>query len=252
MAARKTVQSVEPNIADLVNGWLKSYQLDYKLEQESLNAEIDKALNDYFSKNGGAGGNRPDVKLLLMDSKLDKYPILIEYKGYKDKLIKLDADGRVENRTAKNEPNYKNINAYAVNGAVHYANAILHHTSYTDIIAIGVTGSKNECGELEYSIGVYYVSKKNLGVGQKVDEYTDLSFLKKENFDSLHKTPFVEMVGLRRTRAFSHTALPCGTRRKETAAEPSRLAWRRFPRPREMPGPYKVGRAFSRAVVRAV
>lgn len=61
---------------------------------------------------------------------------------------------------------------------------ILHHTSYTDIIAIGVTGSKNECGELEYSIGVYYVSKKNLGVGQKVDEYTDLSFLKKENFDS--------------------------------------------------------------------
>lgn len=184
MAARKTVQSVEPNIADLVNGWLKSYKLDYKLEQESLNAEIDKALNDYFSKNGGTGGNRPDVKLLLMDSKLDKYPILIEYKGYKDKLIKLDADGRVENRTAKNEPHYKNINAYAVNGAVHYANAILHHTSYTDIIAIGVTGSKNECGELEYSIGVYYVSKKNLGVGQKVDEYTDLSFLKKENFDS--------------------------------------------------------------------
>jgi len=38
----KTVQSIEPNIADLANGWLKSYTLDYKLEQESLNAEIDK------------------------------------------------------------------------------------------------------------------------------------------------------------------------------------------------------------------
>lgn len=188
MATKKTVQSVEPNIADLVNGWLKSYKLDYKLEQESLNAEIDKALNDYFSKNGGAGGNRPDAKLLLMDSKLDRYPILIEYKGYKDKLVKLDADGRVENRTAKNEPNYKNINSYAVNGAVHYANAILHHTSYTDIIAIGVTGFKNDQGDLEYSIGVYYVSKKNLGVGQKVDEYTDLSFLKKENFDAFIDT----------------------------------------------------------------
>lgn len=39
------IQSVEPNIADLANGWMKSYQLDYKLEQESLNTEIDKALD---------------------------------------------------------------------------------------------------------------------------------------------------------------------------------------------------------------
>lgn len=46
-------QSIEPNIADLANGWLKQYQLDYKLEQESLNHEIDKALKAYFSKNGG-------------------------------------------------------------------------------------------------------------------------------------------------------------------------------------------------------
>lgn len=37
------VQSVEPNIADLVNGWLKKYDLDYKLEQENLNSEIDKS-----------------------------------------------------------------------------------------------------------------------------------------------------------------------------------------------------------------
>lgn len=81
-------------------------------------------------------------------------------------------------------PNFKNINSYAVNGAVHYANAILHHTSYTDIISIGVTGYMNESGKLEHSIGVYYVSKSNLGVGQKVDEYTDFSFLKKSNFDS--------------------------------------------------------------------
>ena len=78
------IQSVEPNIADLANGWLKSYKLDYKLEQESLNTEIDQALNDYYSKNGGVGGNRPDAKLLLQDKNLVNYPILIEYKGYKD------------------------------------------------------------------------------------------------------------------------------------------------------------------------
>lgn len=89
--AKNTVQSVEPNIADLVNGWLKSYKVDYKLEQESLNTEIDQALNDYFSKNGGKGGNRPDAKLLLQANDGKYYPILIEYKGYKDKLVKLDA-----------------------------------------------------------------------------------------------------------------------------------------------------------------
>lgn len=189
MASKTSVKSVEPNIADLANGWLRSYKLNYKLEQESLNTEIDAALNDYFSKNGGVGGNRPDCKLLLQDKTLSFYPILIEYKGYKDKLVKLNSDGQVDNKTAKNEPNFKNINSYAVNGAVHYANALLHHTSYTDIIAIGMTGYKDDAGNLQYSIGVYYVSKSNFGVGQKIDDYTDFSFLKKENFDS-----FVEKV----------------------------------------------------------
>ena len=183
------IQSVEPNIANLANGWLKSYNLDYKLEQESLNAEIDQALNDYYSKRGGVGGNRPDAKLLLQDKNLVNYPILIEYKGYKDKLVMLDADGKVANKTAKNQPDFKNINSYAVNGAVHYANALLHYTSYTDIIAIGMTGYKNDAGKLEYEIGVYYVSKSNFGIGQKVDDYTDFSFLKKSNFDG-----FIEKV----------------------------------------------------------
>ncbi|MCI8336816.1 MAG: N-6 DNA methylase [Peptococcaceae bacterium] len=187
--ASKTVQSVEPNIADLVNGWLKSYRLNYKLEQEALSPDIDKALDEYFSKNGGTGGNRPDAKLLLQDQYGHRFPILIEYKGYKNKLVKLDANGRVENKTAKNEPNLKNINSYAVNGAVHYGNAILHHTGYTDVIAIGVTGYKDEQGKLQHLIGVYYVSKTNYGVGQKVDEYTDLSFLKPENFNA-----FIEKV----------------------------------------------------------
>lgn len=40
MASKATVKSIEPNIADLANGWLRSYRLDYKLEQESLNTEL--------------------------------------------------------------------------------------------------------------------------------------------------------------------------------------------------------------------
>lgn len=182
-------QSVEPNVADLVNSWLKSYKLDYKLEQEKLNDSIDHALNEYYSKEGGDGGNRPDAKLLLQDKDLNWYPILIEYKGYKDKLVKFDKDGKVENQTGKKEPNYNNIKTYAVNGAIHYANAVLHYTQYTDVIAVGVTGWKDDNGKLHTEIGVYYVSKNNFGAGQEVDKYTDLSFLKKNNFSK-----FVEKV----------------------------------------------------------
>ncbi|MWN88274.1 VRR-NUC domain-containing protein, partial [Escherichia coli] len=95
--SRKTVKSVEPEIADLGNGWLKSYGIDYKLEQATLNREIDNALDAYFSKNGGAGGNRPDVKLLIQDKYGRQYPVLIEYKGYKDRLIRLGRNGIIEN-----------------------------------------------------------------------------------------------------------------------------------------------------------
>lgn len=182
--ARKKVQSVEPQVAHLVNGWLESYGLDYKLEQEPLNPEIDKALEEYHSKNGGTGGNRTDAKLLLEDKDGIRWPIIIEYKGYKGKLAKLDKEGQVDNRKANNEPNYTNINGYAVNGAVHYANALLHYTSRTNIIAIGVTGYKDSLDELKTEIGVYFVSKENFGIGQKVGDYTDLSFLKATNFDA--------------------------------------------------------------------
>ena len=187
--AKDKIQSVEPNIADLVNGWLKSYKLDYKLEQESLNDSIDKALDEYKSKQGGTGGNRPDCKLLAYDSYGTVYPVLIEYKGYRDKLVKKDENGNVALKTADNKDDFKSINSYAVNGAVHYANALLQYTDYEDIISIGVTGYKDDSGKLQHEIGVYYVSGKNFGYGQEVAKYSDLSFLKKENFDS-----FIEKV----------------------------------------------------------
>ena len=182
--AKQGIQSVESNIAQLANGWLQSYGLDFKLEQESIgNAEIDKALAEYFSKNGGTGGNRPDCKLLLTDKTHKAWPVLIEYKGYADKLEKITEAG-VANKKSDGTFDFKTINSYAVNGAVHYANALLHLTSFSDVIAIGMTGSKDAFGTLKHAIGVYYVSKKNFGAGQKVGDYDDLSFLKKEYFDA--------------------------------------------------------------------
>ncbi len=68
---------------------------------------------------------------------------------------------------------------------MHYANAILHHTSYTECIAIGITGYKDANGDIRSQIAVYYVNKSNLGMGIDVSKgdqgYSDLSFLRHFN-----------------------------------------------------------------------
>jgi len=46
-----------------------------------------------------------------------------------------------------------------------------------------MTGYKDESGKIKHEIGVYFVSKNNFGVGQKIDEFTDFSFLAPQNFD---------------------------------------------------------------------
>ncbi|MDO5750634.1 MAG: N-6 DNA methylase [Rothia sp. (in: high G+C Gram-positive bacteria)] len=130
----------------------------------------------------GGGGNRPDAKLLI-DYLGKTYPVLIEYKGHNGKLVKLDKDGKVDNSKQAN------IVGYAVNGAVHYADALLHYTHYTDIIAIGMTGFRKADGSIQHEIGVYLVSKDALGAPQKVGDYTDFSFLAPK-----HRTSFIEKV----------------------------------------------------------
>ena len=82
-------QSVEPQIANQINQQLTSYNLPYFLEQQTVNEEIENALTRALSKSGGTGGNRVDCKLLLQDDALNYYPIMIEYKGHADKLVKL-------------------------------------------------------------------------------------------------------------------------------------------------------------------
>ncbi|MBQ5492926.1 MAG: SAM-dependent DNA methyltransferase, partial [Mycoplasmataceae bacterium] len=179
------IKSIEPEVANYFNNILKNeYKLDAKLEQASLNDEIDYALEQYQSKNGAGGGNRVDCKLLLSDKTTKHYPVLIEYKGLKDKLLKLNNNQQIDNISPNGEENLKNIKEYAVNGAIHYANAILHYSSkYDEIISIGITGYYDEQNQFKTKIAVYFVSKDNLGLGQKIDEPQDLSFLKKENFD---------------------------------------------------------------------
>ena len=50
MKKKKTEGSVEPQVAQKVNGWLESYGLTYYQQSASVNSEIDYALDKAFSK----------------------------------------------------------------------------------------------------------------------------------------------------------------------------------------------------------
>lgn len=175
----KTIKSIEERIED----WCKKQFVGqtYYTKTDFINSEIESALEKAPSKQGGSGKNYPDIKCLLTVENCRRIPVMIEVKGIKGCLIKVNDKGEVDNTKKKSEPNYQNISKYAVNGAVHYANAILSFAdSYKEVLAIGVNGY-DEAGDTIHEVDVWYVSKDNLSVPKHVGSYEDMSFLLKDN-----------------------------------------------------------------------
>lgn len=184
--ATKTTRSIEEQVED----WCKRQfgTQKYFTKTESINTEIEDALRKAPSKKGGSGVNFPDIKCFIETSSLRRIPVMIEVKGTKGNFAKFNSIGEVDNNKKKDgEPNYNNIAKFAVNGAVHYADAILQNTeSYKEVVAIGVNGYKVN-DELKVEIGVYYVAKSNLYIPKSVGDYSDLSFLLQRNVDEFVK-----------------------------------------------------------------
>ena len=175
----KKVKSIEEQIED----WCKKQfnGQKYYTKTECINPEIEMALEKAPSKQGGSGKNFPDIKFMLISDNGRKIPVMIEVKGKKGDLIKVNEKGEVENKKKNSEPNYQNIAKYAVNGAIHYANAILDHTeTYKEVVAIGTNGYE-EGGNTIHEVDVWYVSKENLFVPKHVGTYEDVSFLLENN-----------------------------------------------------------------------
>lgn len=175
----KTSKSIEEQIED----WCKKQfnGQKYYTKTESINPEIELALEKAPSKQGGSGKNFPDIKFMLVTDNGRKIPVMIEVKGKKGDLIKADEKGEVDNKKKNSEPNYQNIAKYAVNGAIHYANAILENTeTYKEVVAIGVNGYE-EGRTTIHEVDVWYVSKDNLFVPKHVGGYEDVSFLLEKN-----------------------------------------------------------------------
>lgn len=167
------------SIEEQVEDWSKKQLqgIKYYTKTESINSDIENALRNAPSKKGGDGNNYPDIKCFIQTADFRPIPVMIEVKGSKGDLVKFDDAGEIANKKADGTPNYNHIAKYAVNGAVHYANAILNYSSvYKEVIAIGINGFDTVAGRT-YEIEVYYLSKENLFIPKKVGDYTDLSFL---------------------------------------------------------------------------
>ena len=175
----KITKSIEEKIEDWCKNQFKGQK--YYTKTEAINPEIEIALNKAPSKQGGSGKNYPDIKCLLFSENGRKIPVMIEVKGKKGDLIKVNAKGEIDNTKKDSDPNYQNIAKYAVNGAIHYANAILNFTdSYKEVVAIGVNGYE-ESGKTIHEVDVWYISKDNLFVPKHVGSYEDVSFLLEKN-----------------------------------------------------------------------
>lgn len=185
-------KSIEEQIED----WGKKQlgKTKYYTKTESINPEIETALKTAPSKSGGSGANYPDIKLFIETKSLRKIPVMIEVKGKKGDLAKFNTEGEIDNTKKDGTPNYSNINKYALNGAIHYATAIIEHTkSYKEVVAIGLNGY-DEAGTRIYEIETYYVSLDNYCIPKRIGAYSDLSFLLKKNQEEFVKE--IDKIGL--------------------------------------------------------
>ncbi len=175
-------KSIEEQVEDLAKKQLKSTK--YYTKTESINDEIESALKVAQSKGGGNGGNYPDIKLFIQTKNMRYIPVMVEIKGKKGDFVKFDTNGEIENKKKDGTPHFANIKKYAVNGAIHYANAIIANTdSYKDVIAIGLNGYY-EGNSIVTELDVYYVSLNNYCIPKKIGSYTDLSFLLPANVEA--------------------------------------------------------------------
>lgn len=199
--------SIEEKVEEQYKKELEKLGVRHYGKTETINDTITNALKNAVSKSGGSGNNYPDIQLLLEDNHSRRVPVMIEAKGSKNKLEKLTKDGEIEGVTYREkdgkkgkdgnpiykagDENYSSVKNYAVNGAVHYANAIINSDGYSEVIAIGINGTQlNDDGSVkDAECKAYYISKKNNCVPKQIEKITstDWSLFKKENIDTLYE-----------------------------------------------------------------
>ena len=129
-------KSVEEKVEDFFKSQLNRFNVRFFSKTESVNDAVDRALKNSESKSGGKGNNYHDIKVLIASRNQRYIPVMIEVKGTRDKLVKFGKDESIDLSKSA-------VTGYALNGAIHYANAILKEGTYREAIAIGLNGEMN-------------------------------------------------------------------------------------------------------------
>lgn len=193
------MKSIEEKVEEHFKKILDNHGIRHYGKTEEINSVITQALKSSNSKSGGSGNNFPDIQVLFENNHARYIPVMIEAKGSNGKLEKLAKDGSIEGVTyystdikdksgkvlhIAGEANYTSVVNYAVNGAIHYANAILDSKGYDEVIAIGINGTElNSDGSVkDAQCKAYYISTKNNRLPKHIPELDDdLSLLKRSN-----------------------------------------------------------------------
>lgn len=172
--------SLEEKVEDSFKAQLDLLGVRRYGKTEAINPEIKAALDQAESKSGGDGGNYPDIQAYLDNGHARRIPVMMECKGSKGKLEKFDKEGRLSS-------NQKDIQAFAVNGAVHYGIALLDGIEdLNEVVAIGMNGTKldTDGNVTDLTCKAYYLSDANDFTPVHIPELDDdLSLLAEESID---------------------------------------------------------------------
>lgn len=178
--------SIEEKVEEFYKSELDRLGIRHYGKTETINRSIDDALKNADSKSGNSGNNYPDIKILLENKTRRNIPVMIEAKGSKGKLEKLTKEGDIELVSNGKNPNSAVIN-FAVNGALHYGNAILEEGTYKEVVIAGINGTNvNDEGIVsDPEIKAYYVSDKNNGVPKEIKNF-EFVMMAENNIDDFY------------------------------------------------------------------
>lgn len=199
--------SVEEKVEEYFKKILDANKVRHYGKTEKMNPAIASALKNTDSKSGGSGCNFPDIQMMLENSNARRIPVMVEAKGTKNKLEKRDKSGAIIGITyydkdgkpgkdgkpvhLKGEPNYSAVKDYAVNGAVHYGNAVLDEGTYNEAIVVGINGTAlDKDGDVaDAECKAYYISEKNNRIPKLIEKITadDWSLFNPDNVDGLFR-----------------------------------------------------------------